>query len=86
MQAENPLFSIVMPVYNRAEMLPDSIVSVLGQTYPNWELIVVDDGGTDKSIEIAENYLSNSSIKLLLLSNIELLKTSNSNSFELMRS
>lgn len=44
---DNPLVSIVLPTYNRAQVLPLSIRSVLAQTYPNWELIVVNDNSPD---------------------------------------
>ena len=52
----NDLISIVMPVYNSAPFLAETIESVLKQTYPNWELILVDDASSDKGIEIIENY------------------------------
>ncbi|HON52504.1 MAG TPA: glycosyltransferase [Bacteroidales bacterium] len=41
------LFSIIIPTYNRAHILPHTIASVLAQTYTNWECIIVDDGSTD---------------------------------------
>jgi len=46
-----PLVSIVMPTYNRASVINRSIQSVLDQTYKNWELIIVDDGSSDKTAE-----------------------------------
>jgi glycosyltransferase involved in cell wall biosynthesis len=45
-----PRVSIVMPSYNRADLIVESIRSVIAQTYSGWELIVVDDGSTDDSI------------------------------------
>jgi glycosyltransferase involved in cell wall biosynthesis len=42
-----PVISIVMPLYNKAEHVLDTIKSVLTQTVKDWELIVVDDGSTD---------------------------------------
>lgn len=50
------LVSIITPVYNREEFLAVMIESVLVQTYANWELILVDDGSTDKSWEIIQAY------------------------------
>lgn len=44
---EFPLVSIVMPIYNRIDCVGKSILSVLGQSYPNIELIIADDGSTD---------------------------------------
>ena len=44
-----PVFSIILPTYNRAQLLPTAINSVIGQEYSNWELIVIDDGSTDNT-------------------------------------
>jgi glycosyltransferase involved in cell wall biosynthesis len=49
---EEILFSIVIPTYNRAHILPSTIESVINQTYNNWELIIVDDGSTDNTKEV----------------------------------
>lgn len=46
-----PLISIIMPVYNCEEFLEESILSIIKQTYTNWELIIVDDGSEDKTKE-----------------------------------
>ena len=54
----NILLSIVVPTYNRAHMLPDTIKSVLNQTYPYFELIIVDDGSTDNTEEVMKQFLS----------------------------
>lgn len=47
-----PLVSIITPVYNAERFIEDTIKSVQAQTYENWELVLVDDASTDKSIEI----------------------------------
>ena len=52
----NHAFSIILPTYNRANMLDHSINSVIKQTYINWELLVIDDGSTDNTKEIVLNY------------------------------
>ena len=48
----NPTVSVFMTVYNGAKYLRPSIDSLLAQTFPDFELIVVDDGSTDGSAEI----------------------------------
>ncbi|MBK7095787.1 MAG: glycosyltransferase family 2 protein [Saprospiraceae bacterium] len=53
------LFSIIMPTYNRANMIATAIESVLKQTYKNWELIIVNDGSTDDTAEVLKYYTSN---------------------------
>ena len=50
-------FSVIMPLYNKAAYVEKAIRSVLGQTYPHYELIVVNDGSKDNSAEIAEKLL-----------------------------
>lgn len=56
MKKEESLISIVLPVYNGEKFLRKSIESCLCQTYRNWELLIVDDGSTDRSAEIAKEY------------------------------
>lgn len=50
------LVSIMMPAYNAERYLGEAIESVLAQTYPDWELIIVNDGSSDRTPEIALNY------------------------------
>jgi glycosyltransferase involved in cell wall biosynthesis len=52
----NPPVSVVLPVHDRADVLARAISSVVNQTLQQWELIVVDDGSTDGSAEIAESF------------------------------
>ncbi|MCH5190000.1 MAG: glycosyltransferase family 2 protein [Oscillospiraceae bacterium] len=59
----NDLVSIIMPSYNTAQYISDSIDSVLAQTYENWELIIVDDCSTDNTDEVISKYLSDGRIK-----------------------
>ncbi|WP_394145880.1 glycosyltransferase [Vibrio atypicus] len=51
-----PLVTIGLPVYNAEKYLDKAILSVLSQTYQNWELIIVDDGSSDRSLDIAQSY------------------------------
>lgn len=51
-----PLISIIIPVYNRAQLVRETLDSILCQTYQNWECIVVDDGSTDTTWLTLEAY------------------------------
>ena len=63
---ENPLISVIIPVYNVENFLHDCLNSVISQTYTNLEIILVDDGSTDKSGEICDEFAKNDSrIKVL---------------------
>lgn len=62
------LVSIIMPMYNSARFVAQSIESVQAQTYPNWELLIVDDVSTDASVEVVEKYAKEDS-RIKLFSN-----------------
>lgn len=52
----NPMISVVMPVYNAEKFLEEAIQSILTQTYKDFEFIIINDGSSDKSLEIIKKY------------------------------
>jgi glycosyltransferase involved in cell wall biosynthesis len=52
----NPLVSVIMPVYNHEKFIKKAICSLIEQNYINWELIVIDDGSTDSSANIIKSF------------------------------
>lgn len=63
--SSEPLISIVIPSYNYGRYLAGTIRSVLGQSYKNLQLIIVDNASTDDSLEIARGFLSDPRVELL---------------------
>ncbi len=63
MDSEKSLISVIMPAYNVERYIVQAIESILNQTYSNFELLICDDGSTDKTIEIVKTF-SDSRIKL----------------------
>lgn len=55
MQA-NPKISVIVPVYNVEKFLPRCLDSLLAQTFPDFELLLIDDGSKDRSGDICDNY------------------------------
>ncbi len=51
-----PYFSIIMAAYNAESFIEEALMSVINQTYKNWELICVDDGSTDRTSDIVEDF------------------------------
>lgn len=65
MQSMNELVSIIMPSYNTADYISESIKSVQAQVYSNWELIIVDDCSTDNTDDVVKPFLVDSRIRYL---------------------
>ncbi|MEX6687848.1 glycosyltransferase family 2 protein [Danxiaibacter flavus] len=59
-----PLVSVIIPTYNRADKIQNAIKSVINQTYKNVEIIVADDGSTDNTLEVLKAYPSVSVLEL----------------------
>jgi glycosyltransferase involved in cell wall biosynthesis len=64
---DGPLVSIIIPVYNKAAYVRETLESALGQTYPNIEIVLVNDGSTDGSLAILEEFKSRYSDKIILI-------------------
>lgn len=58
MEIERPLVSIIVPCYNQAKYLPETLDSILAQTYQNWEAVIMDDGSPDDTEAVAKEYKS----------------------------
>ncbi|MEK7198913.1 MAG: glycosyltransferase, partial [Bacteroidota bacterium] len=57
MKANYPLISVVMATYNGERFLSEQLESILSQSYPNIEMIVVDDGSVDSTVALVESYI-----------------------------
>lgn len=56
-----PLVSIIIPTYNRAHLIGETLDSIIAQTYQNWECIIVDDGSRDNTDEVMAEYVAKDS-------------------------
>jgi glycosyltransferase involved in cell wall biosynthesis len=59
--------SIVTPVYNRAAAVATAVKSVIGQSYTNWELLIIDDGSVDETARVLNTFLSDTRIAYTLI-------------------
>src|SRR5260370_37263796 len=60
-RADQPLVSVITPVYNGEEFLAECIESVLAQTYQNWDYTIVNNRSTDRTLQIAKSYAAKDS-------------------------
>lgn len=67
---DDPLVSIITPLYNAASFISETIQSIQNQSYQNWEHLIVDDASSDTSLTIAERYASSDS-RIRILKNAE---------------
>ena len=68
-ESNTPLISVIMGIYNCAPTLPEAIESILNQTYQNFELIMCNDGSTDNTLEVAQEYKNKYPDKIVLIEN-----------------
>ena len=68
----NPAVSVVMSIYNGENFIERSIESISKQTYSNYEIVIVDDGSTDKSSLILDKLLNGNHIDLLIRNNLNI--------------
>lgn len=61
LSVNKPLFSIIMPCYNSEDYVHRAIQSVINQTFDNWELVIINDGSTDETLNIVNSYVSQDS-------------------------
>ena len=66
-----PFFSIVIPTYNRGNLIGLTLDSVLAQELPNWELLIVDDGSPDDTAAVVRPYLADARVQYLPKENAE---------------
>jgi len=71
-----PFFSVIIPLYNKADYISDCLNSALNQTFEDYEIVIINDGSTDKSAEIVERFTSDK-IKLFHQENLGASKARN---------
>ena len=72
MDNNQELVSIIIPMYNAEKYIGQTIKSILTQTYKNYEIIIVDDNSTDKSVEVVSKLISQENSKIRLISDQKL--------------
>ena len=73
----NPIISVILPVYNAEKYIEEAINSILEQTYQNFELIIINDGSSDNSVNVINQYEKNNKVKIVNQENQGLIFTLN---------
>ncbi len=73
----DPLVTIVIPAYNHEGYVKDAIKSVLAQVYKNWELLIIDDGSTDKTGQVCDQFAHHEGVQVIHQENMGLSATLN---------
>ena len=66
---KKPFFSVIIPTYNRANLLGDTVESVLDQTFNDFELLVIDDGSTDDTRDLVNSFCDSANIRYIYQEN-----------------
>ncbi|MBO72216.1 MAG: hypothetical protein CMD35_01245 [Flavobacteriales bacterium] len=74
---ENPLVSVYITCFNYADYVGEAIHSVLNQSFQDYELLIIDDGSTDRSREIIEQFKTHPKVQIIFQKNLGLNKTNN---------
>jgi len=75
--ALNPIISVILPVYNAEKYIEEAINSILEQAYQNFELIIINDGSTDTSLSVINQYEKNNKVRIVTQENKGLIFTLN---------
>ena len=76
-KGDHPLVSIIVPVYNTEKYLQKCILSLLDQEYPNIEILLIDDGSTDSSGKICDQFKLNAKVTVIHQKNAGISATRN---------
>lgn len=74
---KKPMFSVVIPLYNKANQVRKTLHSVLNQTFTDYEIVIVDDGSTDGSQDVVKNWIGEKKSQDILLPTIRLVTQQN---------
>lgn len=64
---QQPLVSVIVPNYNHAAFLKERMESILNQSYPHYEVIILDDHSTDASLEVIKEYAKHPKVAQVII-------------------